>query len=126
MFECVSIWNKDVSPLCEIYSVNKDMEPLLYDCRLVECIWKKIGPFLKIDVTWKVIILGFYHEIDDKTFFVNNLLSFIGLSMFIYKMKCRVMKEKMSEQDLLHKLENIQWYNIHDTQQGQHNLYWKK
>ena len=61
---------------------------------------EEIGYFLKIDGTWKVIVLGFYHENNDNTIFQNNLLSFIGLSMFKYKMKCRVLKEKMSEQDL--------------------------
>ena len=29
---------------------------------------EKIGSFLKIDVTWKVIVLGFYHKINDKQY----------------------------------------------------------
>lgn len=57
------------------------MKHSLYDCRIVECIWKKIGSFLKIDVTWKVI------ENNDKTIFFK-------ITMFKYKMKCRVLKEK--------------------------------
>ena len=31
-------------------------------------IGRKLVSFLKVDVTWKVIVLGFYHKINDKQY----------------------------------------------------------
>ena len=69
-------------------------------------IWKKIGYFLKCDITWKTIVLGYFHEINEKTTLLNNLISFVSLYIYKYKMKCRLQTEEMLEQDLLYKLKN--------------------
>lgn len=93
----VSKWNKDVSPLCEIH-VCKDEENithLLYDCKIIKTILEKVSSFLKFDIAWKIIVLGFYNEISDKTLLLNNLIAFITFSMYKYKMKCRLKDEIM-------------------------------
>lgn len=103
---CVSKWNKTVSPLCEVCNVNEDIKHLLYDCKIVKHFWERISMYLKFDVTWKIVVLGFYNEISEKTSFLNNFLSFISFTIYKYKMKCRIQKERMCEQDLRHKLKN--------------------
>ena len=85
----VSKWNKDVSPLCEICKDEENIKHLLYDCKIIKTIWEKVSSFLKLDVTWKIIVLGFYAEVSDKTLLLNNLIAFITFSMYKYKMKCR-------------------------------------
>ena len=102
----VSKWNKDVSPLCEICKDEENIEHLLIDCKIIKTIWEKVSSFLKFDITWKIIVLGFYAEVSDKTLLLNNLIAFITFSMYKYKMKCRLKDEKMSEKNLLFSLKS--------------------
>ena len=42
---------------------------------------KKYGMFptnLKFDLSWKHIVVGFYHEINEKTIIFTNLISFLS------------------------------------------------
>ena len=74
--------NKDVSPLCEICKTEEDTSYLLYDCKIVKPIWEKVGSFLNFDIAWKIIVLGFFHETNEKTWTLNNLLAFITFILF--------------------------------------------
>ena len=63
----VSKWNKDVSPLCELCNVSEDSEHLLFSCTITSYLWEKIGILLKFNVSWKLIVLGFYVIYQRKT-----------------------------------------------------------
>lgn len=87
---CVSKWNKIVFLLCEVCNVNEDIKYFLYDCKIVKYFWERISMYLKFDVIWKIVVLGFYNEISEKIFFLNNFLFFISFIIYKYKMKCRI------------------------------------
>ena len=102
----VSKWNKDVRPFCEYCMIVENNEHLLYTCKLCENIWRKISLFLGFTITWQILVLGFYNEINAKTIRLNNLLSFICFTIYKYKMKCRFQKEKMSMDNFTSKIKN--------------------
>ena len=86
----LSKW-KNISNLCphckECVETNKH---LLYECQNVKKIWKMVGEIVKFEVSWKVITVGFYNETNEKTILLNNLVSFIALRIYKYKMWCRI------------------------------------
>ena len=100
----VNKWNKTVSPLCEKCICIEDVKHLLFDCQLTTYIWQIIGLYFNFEITWKIIVLGFYNEINTKTIRLNNIISFICYKIYKYKMKCRLLQENMSETGLLEML----------------------
>ena len=102
----VSKWNKEVTPLCEFCHIVEDNEHLLFSCKITKNIWGKIQTLLKFDITWKTIVLGFYHELNTKTSRLNNIISFISYTIYKYKMKCKFNKVNMSEDNLRTKLKH--------------------
>ena len=122
----VSKWNKDVSPLCENCNTNEDIKHLLYECRIVKSIWEKINSYLKFDISWKTIVLGYYNEINEKTTFLNNFISFVCFCIYKYKMKCRIQNEAMLEQSLVNTLKKellIQHIVISNIGKNKSNVY---
>ena len=102
----VSKWNKNISPKCEICNCDDDIKHLLFECNLVENIWKIISDFLKFEISWKTLVIGFNREFNNKTIKLNNLLSFVCYRIYKYKMKCRVKYEVMSENNLRESLKH--------------------
>lgn len=62
--------------------------------------------FLHLKITWKIIVLDFYNDINTHTIMLNNLISFIHFTIYKYNMKCRFDDEIMSEENLIQKLKN--------------------
>lgn len=104
----VSKWNENVSPLCDVCKLVEDAHHLLFSCEMVNKIWKRVGTFLHLTITWKTIVLGFYKENNIHTVMLNNLISFVCFTIYKYKMKCRFDNEIMSERNLIQKLK----YNL--------------
>lgn len=80
---------KDVLPFCTFCKLKEDIKHLLYnyDCEIVKPIWEKTSSFLKFTVTWKIIVLGFYNEVNEKTLVLNNLIAFVAYTIYKYKVK---------------------------------------
>ena len=55
--------NNNVTPLCEKCICIEDVKLLLFDCRLTTFVWQVIGLYFNFEITWKIIVLGFYNEI---------------------------------------------------------------
>ena len=60
---------------------------------------KKYG-MLKFDVSWKHTV-GFDHEMNEKTIKFTNLISFLALRIYKYKMRCRIEKKNESSDGIL-------------------------
>ena len=100
----VNKWNKNVSPLCEKCLCIEDVKHLLFDCQLTKYIWQVISIYFNFEITWKIIVLGFYNEINSKTIRLNNIISFVSYKIYKYKMKCRLLQENMYEMCLVRML----------------------
>lgn len=75
---------------CNICKIIENIKYLLFECKNVEYIWRKLGFFLLFDIKWKYIILGFYLEYNDKIELLNLLIFFIVYKIYKYKMYCRI------------------------------------
>lgn len=62
---------------------------LLYDGKIMKAIWEKVSFILKFDISLKIIVLGLYTKLSDKTILFNNLIAFITFRMHTFKMKYR-------------------------------------
>lgn len=82
----VSKWNENVSQLCDVCKLVEDAQHLLINCEMVNKLWKGVGIFfLRLTVTWKTIVLGFYKNINIYTVMLSNLLSFLCFTNYKYK-----------------------------------------
>ena len=62
---------------------------------LTTYIWQVISLYFNFEITWKIIVLGFYNEVNSKTIRLNNIISFVCYKIYKYKMKCRLLQENM-------------------------------
>lgn len=46
------------------------------------------------EISWKHIVVGFNHGMNEKTILFTNLISFVALRFYEYKIWCRLNKEK--------------------------------
>ena len=51
--------NNDTCPVCKEVETIKH---IYFDCPMVQHMWKKMGILLKMDITWRRIILGYSKE----------------------------------------------------------------
>ena len=64
----VHMWNKNVSPMCEKCKCIEDIKHLLYDCKLTTYIWQVVSLYFNFEITWKIIVLGFYNEVNSNDY----------------------------------------------------------
>ena len=55
---------------------------------------------MNFDISWKLILCGFFNEVNKKTIMYNNLISFIAFKIYKYKMYSRVKNERETEYGL--------------------------
>ena len=77
-------------PICVLVAMNVLKQTNIY-CMNVK-MSKKYG-ILKFDVSWKHIVVGFDHEMNEKAIKFTNLISFLALRIYKYKMRCRIEKK---------------------------------
>lgn len=99
--KCVSKWKENLDKNCLNCNVEEDIKHLIFDCCISNPIWKKISDILNINVTWKVIVIGFPVYCNKSTFIFNNVLSFEAYKIYKYKMKCRVLNDIVTYNGLL-------------------------
>ena len=69
-------------------------------------IWQVVSLYFNFEITWKIIVLGFYNEVNSKTIRLNNIISFVCYKIYKYKMRCRLLQENMCEFNLVRMLKN--------------------
>ena len=75
----LSKWNKNIPPECLSCGAIDTPEHLLFQCNRVKTIWNKVGTLLKVDLSWKHIVIGLHEEGEkDINTVRNNILSIIA------------------------------------------------
>ncbi len=54
----ISKWNPNINNLCPICKQTHTVRHLLFECQVIRNIWAVIGNILKVDITYKHIIIG--------------------------------------------------------------------
>ena len=59
----LSKWKQDITQFCDTCVTEvENSEHLIFTCNNVKNIWYTLGISLKIDIKWKHIVVGFFHE----------------------------------------------------------------
>ena len=69
----VSTWNKNVSSLCNFCQQQEDTKHLIFECKNVKDIWKITGDFLKSNINWKHIVIGYFLDETRTTKILNHV-----------------------------------------------------
>ena len=96
----LSKWKVGQSNECPNCSELENIFHLLYSCDIVKHIWHVVQVCVSFDISWKIILCGFFHEVNKKTLTYNNLISFIAFKIYKYKMYSRVKNERETEYGL--------------------------
>ena len=65
---------------------------LLFECKIVRKIWENVEQIFNFQIQCKHIIIGFYHEVNSKTRFLNEFVSSVAYHVYKYKMTARFEK----------------------------------
>lgn len=85
----LSKWNKNIDKYCAYCREIENTKHMIFDCILVENIWKKVSDILKVNIDWKHLVLGFIYNGNQSSVVLNNEVSFIACKIFKSKMKCK-------------------------------------
>lgn len=90
MFIWVNGSNKEIHSQCKICKRNENTKHLIFECENVSEIWNALNVYLKIDIKWKHVLLGFFSEQNRKIVSLNTLISYVAYRIYKYKMYCRI------------------------------------
>ena len=76
----VNKWNLKVGKMCIHCKQEHTLRHMLYDCKKVEKIWKKVSCTLRRNITWKIIVIGF-NECNDIHKVYNVVIAIICKSI---------------------------------------------
>ena len=111
----LSKWKRDISNKCShCKHIIENTEHLVFSCANVKNVWNTVANILKIDLRWKHVIIGFYHENNSKVKLLNNVISFVALKIYKYKMYCRLEQIVESERHISMHIKNCLsfWYQV--------------
>lgn len=84
----LSKWKKETHALCKICHVSETSKHLIFECENVVQIWNSLSLYLKIDIKWIHVIIGFVHEHNRKVISLNTLILYVAYR--IYKYTCKM------------------------------------
>lgn len=102
----VSKWDKKNSGNCDFCGTQENIKHLIFECDLIKPFWSKISQLIKINITWKMIVIGFINFNNKYTLILDNTLSFLACKIYKYKMKCRIVKDQVSYEGVCRFLKN--------------------
>lgn len=97
----LSRWKNDSSTCLYCKHPNETIRHLLYDCKNVKKIWNIVSIILHFVVSWKHVIVGLYKEISNTITIYNNVISYVALRIYKYKMWCRINNDIEKPEDII-------------------------
>lgn len=64
-------------------------------------IWNIVSIILHFVVSWKHVIVGLYKEISNTITIYNNVISYVALRIYKYKMWCRINNDIEKPEDII-------------------------
>ena len=86
----LSKWKRDTHSNCENCHIRETTKHIIFECENVVQVWNALSNYLNLNVKWKHIMVGFFHERNRKTKSLNLLISYIAYRIYKYKMYCRL------------------------------------
>ena len=89
----VSRWKKDILPVCINCGEIDNAEHMLFKCNVIQSIWQKLSQLIKVNITWKHIVIGYSVDGNIKTF-RNMIVSIVAFCIFKTKIAYEIKKSK--------------------------------
>ena len=93
---------QDTHSQCNICLINESSKHLIFECKNVTEIWNALGTFLKTNIKWKHVIVGFNYESNRKVITLNTLISYVAYRIYKYKMYCSLQCLDETNYNILH------------------------
>ncbi len=101
----VSLWNPNVSSLCEFCNEMNTVRHMLFECKRVQSVWNMYGKRIKCNIQWKHIIIGF--KGNSLTCIAYNIvISIIAYNIYSEWIKCINSKKQYKNINLLQSCKN--------------------
>ena len=98
----LSKWKKDVDRNCNFCgNVIENNLHLILECQNVRKVWNTVEMVLEINIRWKHVVLGFFHEDNYKVRSLNFVISFFAFRIYKTKMMLRMEDKNESVYNLL-------------------------
>ena len=75
---------EDTHSQSNICLINESSKHFIFECENVSEIWNALGTFLKTNIKWKHVIVGFNYERNRKVI----TLTYVAYRIYKYKMYC--------------------------------------
>ena len=96
----INKWNSSVPSSCHCGELET-IEHLVFSCKRVQDVWQKIGQILKLNITWKCIVLGLEDHYASKINRARNMIITITTySIYVSWLKCENSKNSYKFVDL--------------------------
>jgi hypothetical protein len=105
-------WKVAETDLCTLCKEKEDNEHLILKCKNVCEIWRIVEKILNFQVSWKTIVIGFFWEMNEKTIFLNNLISLIACKIYKYRIYCRLQNKKEQYHDIRNHIKGTLAFNV--------------
>lgn len=85
--------------------VKENNEHFILRCKNVSQIWDTVQKGLNLNL--KSVVIGFYFEKNEKTFFLNSVISLIVCKIYKCKMYCRIENKEEKPQEICNHMKYI-------------------
>jgi hypothetical protein len=87
-----SVNGKETHSNYENCHIRETTKHIIFECENVVQVWNALSDYLNLNVKWKHIMVGIFHERNRKPKSLNLLISYIHVAYRIhkYKMYCRL------------------------------------
>jgi len=89
----VNKWDKTCSANCTYCGKLETPKHLLYDCKRIQSLWKKVGDMLGINILWRNIVIG-REEMNMYAKVINICISIVAYSIYSIWVKCSMSELK--------------------------------
>ena len=89
----INKWNANINKDCETCEKTDTIAHILYECKVIRPIWKKVGNIIKTTVNYRDIVLGASSYDSKKREDKDTIISHIAYYLYSFKMLCKNKKD---------------------------------
>lgn len=96
----INKWNANINKDCETCEKTDTIAHILYECKVISPIWKKVGNIIKTTVNYRDIVLGASSYDSKKREDKDTIISHIAYYLYSFKMLCKNKKDSFNHNNV--------------------------
>ena len=93
-------WNRNINKDCEVCKEPDTIAHILYECKVINPIWEKVGNVIKATINYKEIVLGDKIYTCVKYENKDTIIAHIAYYLYTFKMLCKNKKTSFNNNNL--------------------------